>query len=75
MEKIRKGEMALVDNGQTVHPPQNSANRTVWDSFYFNKKVLCTSIQSTQKCEYTLTGPMFVKGITLACSLHVAKMN
>ena len=37
MEKIRKGEMALVDNGQTVHP-QISANRTVWDNFYFNKK-------------------------------------
>ena len=36
-EKIRKGEMALVDNGQTVHP-QISANRTVWDNFYFNKK-------------------------------------
>ena len=32
-EKIRKGEMALVDNGQTVHPPQNSANHTVqWES-------------------------------------------
>jgi hypothetical protein len=36
-EKIRKEEMALVDNGQTVHP-QISANRTVWNNLFFNKK-------------------------------------
>jgi hypothetical protein len=53
-EKIRKEEMALVDNGQTVHP-QISANRTVWNNLFFNKKG--TSILCTQNCEYTLTGP------------------
>ena len=49
-EKIRKEEMALVDNGQTVHP-QISANRTVWDNFYFNNfNKKGASILFTQKC-------------------------